>query len=178
MQPHSSLARIARPLSWLAFASLVALPAAFLFGQFQQDDWRAAQLAEYPDLTTPAEIASGLWAGIALVDLVAMLMTLAVLWHVFHLLTLYARGAVLTLGNAHHIARIGRTLIALAIFGVLGQTIDVLLLTWGNPAGQRSLSISLTDLEIGLVLAGGVMVLIGWSMRQAADIADDHARII
>lgn len=179
MQPPSS--RLSTVAAWLRVLTLVCIISLVLghaYAALNSQDWLADRLHNYPDTPQLAELSGSALAALAVVDLISLLLTLVVLWHLLTLLSLYQRGRVLTPDNAKGILRIGQGLVALAAFGVLAQTLDILAITWGNPSGQRQLTLSLTHIDVELVLAGGVMMLIGWAMQQAAEMADDHAAII
>ena len=53
-----------------------------------------------------------------------------------------------------------------------------MLASLANPPGERVLTISLEGADLGQVLAGGLMVVIGWAMREAAVVAEENRGFI
>lgn len=170
--------RIARPLSYLTTAALLAYPFAMLLmalsGYFNETYLRDAyDMVAFPDtLSTPA------WVTIYVVATGSIALTCAVLWNMRALLVLYATGDVLGAEAALRIRRIGNLLLALAIYGVVAHTLTVLALTWGNSPGERSLSIAFNNTDLFLFLAAGLMTVIGLAMAEAARIADENRAFV
>ena len=94
------------------------------------------------------------------------------------LFALYRRGQILTDAAAERIRRIGAALVVLAVAGTLLHTAQALLLTIDNPAGQRHLVLSLSSDSLGFLLSGGLLVVIGWAMREAARAAAENASFV
>ena len=84
------------------------------------------------------------------------------------LFLLYAGGHALTAGAAGAVASIGRALVAMAVLDLLVPALQTLIVTMDNPAGSRQLSVALDSGAMGLLLAGGLMAVMGAAMRQAA----------
>ena len=101
----------------------------------------------------------------------AAVAVLAAVWAldaVRRLFTLYAQGRALTIQAARVVGEVGRAVTALAVLGVLVPALQGLIVTFDNPAGARELALSIGTGSIGLLLAGGVMTVMGVAMRQAA----------
>lgn len=179
MQVQSnSLTRVATLLSALTVLCLVAIPLCLLWALLFPTEWLASRLSGYPDTPQPEVLSFPSLFGLGLVDLAGLILVAVILVTLLRLLNLYRRGFVLDAENARHILRLGQALIALAAFQTVAHTLDVMAITWSNPPGMRHLQIDLSSNMVALLLAGGLMTLIGWAMQQAAAIADDHAAII
>lgn len=94
------------------------------------------------------------------------------------LFSLYLAGEVLSPACAAHIRRIGLSFVTLAGMGVLLPTLQILVLTATNPAGQRAFSIAISSDSIGFLLAGGLLTVIGHSMVEAARAAEENAGFV
>jgi len=118
-----------------------------------------------------------LWAAIGFSGL-GVLVLLWTLNEMRKLFAGYQRGEVLTTSSAHRIERIGWGLLGLAILPFVLLPIQTILLTLANPAGERVLSVGISSDMVGFALAAGLMIIIGWAMRQAADVADENRAFV
>lgn len=170
--------RIARPMSLLVTLALVVLPlvlfVALLSGGFSEADLRG----QFTSITLPDTISPVAWAVTYGVGAISVVLVLLALWHMRILFSLYAMGDVLGLPAARAIRRIGLSLLALAVAGVVGNTLIILALTSGNPAGERALAIGFSNDDIFLFFASGLLIVIGWAMAEAARIADENRGFI
>jgi uncharacterized membrane protein len=56
---------------------------------------------------------------------------------------------------------------------VLVPTLQIVVLSWHIGLGQRLLSIGIDSSTLGFLLSGGLLIVIGWVMREAAKAAED-----
>jgi hypothetical protein len=77
-------------------------------------------------------------------------------------------GRALTEDAAAEVGRIGSLLVALAAAGVAAPTLQTLIVTWDEGPGQRALAVGLGSGQMGLLLAGGLMAVLGAAMREGA----------
>ena len=68
--------------------------------------------------------------------------------------------------------------LALAIVPFVLIPVQSVLLSWANPAGQRSLTVSLSTAMLGFALAAGLLIVIGWAMRDASDVAAENRAFV
>jgi uncharacterized membrane protein len=85
----------------------------------------------------------------------------------------YRQGEILSDACASDILRIGQALFAVAATTVIVPTLQILILSWNIGPGQRLLSIGLDGSTLGFLLSGGLLIVIGWVMREAAKAAED-----
>ena len=160
------LARLSRVLGVVALAGIPALTAAWAWGVVSAPpEGLLASLGPLPEGTRPQGARAALALGLTALPLAA---TLGALWEAAGLLRAYAGGDVLGAEPAARIGRIGRWLLTLSVLWVLVPTLQVLLVTWGNPPGARQLSVTLHEGVYLAALAGGLMAVIGAAMRRAA----------
>lgn len=164
------ISKRARLLSALATALLLVIPAGAALimatGGFDVESLRAA----YGVQVTPDVLATGptlIWFAVEVVKLAVLLW---VIWCARAWLLACAGGRVFSGQTARRIQQIGIGLIGLAVAHVVGHTIAVLALTWGNPAGERALTISFGSTELFLLLAAGLVTLFGWIQAEAAQL--------
>ncbi|MFJ6324916.1 MULTISPECIES: hypothetical protein [unclassified Rhizobium] len=90
----------------------------------------------------------------------------------------FIAGRAITDIAAARVWRIGMILIAKGLLLPFWRMAASVLITFGNPPGQRlaALTISLDDILWAIV--GGLLVAIGWTLREAARIADENANFV
>ncbi|MBO6625483.1 DUF2975 domain-containing protein [Boseongicola sp. H5] len=170
-----SMARLLHLASTIGLIFLpVAVGLAFVIGEAGIDDLRET----YAEHTLPEVIGTGSYLSILVIQSVGLLLTFYVLWQMRGLFAYYKSGETLTARCAGQILRIGKGLVAIGVIGILSNTLIVLILTWGNPVGQRVLSVGFNDGDVGFILAGGLIVVIGWVMREAALVAEENRGFI
>jgi len=104
--------------------------------------------------------------------------TLCGLWNVRMLFGCYARGEVFSPAPAAFIRNLGLVMLASVGVSLLMPIAGSLLLTYDNPAGSRQLSIGVSSDTYMLVLLGGLFLVIGWVMREAARISEENSRFV
>lgn len=94
------------------------------------------------------------------------------------LLGLYAQGQALSVDAAGDIRRIGLGLLALGVLPIVIRPVQGVLLSWNNPPGERMLSVFFGSNDIGFLLGGAVMLMIGWAMAEAAEAAAENRAFV
>lgn len=157
-------ARALRGLSFLAMAVLLGLMVWIAVDPALLISHRAAALGlDMGGRSVGGASRLALVAG-AWVALGAVLYTL---WHMSRLFACYAGDAALTPSAAHALRHIGLGFLAQAAVGLLAHPVETLLLTLGAPSGQRMVSLAVSSADLGFVLAGGMMLIVGLVTSQA-----------
>ncbi len=112
------------------------------------------------------------------VGMVPLAIAMWTLWQMRRLFALYANGVVLTLQAARQIRRVGQGFLILALLPLIVIPAQSVLLSWANPEGQRSLSVTLDDNMLVSIIVSGFLILIGWAMAQAADVAAENESFV
>ena len=162
------IARLSAGLYWLCSLLMAVLPVVVLWGlatSVADPGWMAARFADLPAVTRMTPGKAALANGIGAVSLPVLLLTFAQMRGLF---ARYRQGEILSDPCALHVLRIGQSLVVLAGLGVLLPTLQRLALTFDNPPGARVLAIGLDSGSLGMALAGGLLVVIGWVMREAS----------
>lgn len=168
MQATPKIIRLAGGLYWLTSALLVAIPAVVAIAFWQ--DWAdpAGVLGRYPDLPGATQITQTKLVWLGVIGIIGTIPVLVTFWNMRGLFGHYRRGDIVSADCVRHILRIGRALIAMAVWGVLTPTLQILALTIDNPDGSKVLTIGIEGSSLGLLLAGGLLITIGWVMGEAA----------
>ncbi len=175
MSKLQKLSRLARLLRVLTIGGMVLLPLAIIIGLATSPATFATSQFDF-DLS-PQITQTQLWAAIAL-GLINVLIVLFILNGMRKLFDAYSKGDVLTDYCAVLIQRIGKGFVTLAAANFLLYPLQTLLLTMANPPGQRSITIGLNSDMIFFALSGGLIVVIGWAMREASDAAAENKAFV
>ncbi len=178
---NSDSARIKALAKFLHVAATLALTAlpiiivlAVSIGSAGVDNLRES----YAEVQLPDVIGTGTLVSVRVLEMVEIAIIAYVLWQMRELFGFYKAGETLSARCAAQILRIGQGLVTLGVYGILSNTVIVLVLTLGNPPGSRTLSISFTDGDVGVMMAGGLMVVIGWVMREAVTAAEENRSFV
>lgn len=170
----TAISRRALLLSHIVTGAMVLLPVGAIVAFATKGVTPEALQVSYGITIMPAQIApvpTLVWFA---VEAVKMGVLIWVLWCLRTWLMACAQGQVFAARSSRHIQRIGFGLVLLGGAHVLGHTIAVLALTWGNPVGQRSLAIALGSTELVLFFAAGLVTLFGWIQAEAARLASEN----
>lgn len=167
------LAWIVRLLCLCGVAVIGTLP--FIF--WAQPDWVAEVAAKAWGLATmQVDLGSRLWALAG--SLLPASVSVFALWQMWSLFGCFAQGELLARRPAQHLRRLGVALCALAAAQPLGQTLEILALTFGNPAGERQLAFSLSADHYLSLLFGLLLLALAQVLHEAARVADENAEFI
>lgn len=168
MPQSSRITRLSSWLYWLCSGLIFLIPlvilAAFAWGWATAEDL-PMRFPGLPDGTTLTPAKAIIATLIGSPTLIPMAMALLQMRGLFGR---YRAGEILSDACARHILRIGQSLIAFCALLIFTPTLQILALTADNPDGQKIVSISIDGAMIGLGLAGGLLVTIGWVMREAS----------
>ncbi|MEJ6404109.1 hypothetical protein [Yoonia sp. 2307UL14-13] len=175
MQNLHRVTKLAGILRWITIATMVALPTGITIGllttPLTPDHWYIDQPVS-PDVTR-TQLAISLILG--LISLAILMFTLDAMRKLF---VAYHDGEVLTDHCARLIQRIGQGFLTLAATSFVIRPIQTVLLTFANPPGQRILAIGVNNEMIFFALSGGLIIVIGWAMGEAADAAAENRSFV
>lgn len=174
----SRISRVSAALHAVTTAVLILLPLLLAWALWTLGVTPEAFRIAFPDLPMADSIAWPLRYGALAVGLIPVAAALWTIWQMRALFGLYRRGETLTPNCAWRIRRIGLGMLALAGLGIVLRPMQVLLLTLSNPPGQRMVALDLGSGDVGFLLAGGMLLVIGWVMADAASMAEDNAGFV
>jgi hypothetical protein len=170
MQTRSRLPSILHAACWIMLAVLpIVLVLAALQGGFGAD----AVLAKFPDVVRSVSLSSWQVAAAAVMGLLPWFVAMWLLWRIRGLFDLYRRGKGLTQSAAGEIRTVGLGLMILGFVKLVAHTGQILILSAANAPGDRVLAIQFGTGELGFLFAGGLMLAIGQSMREAVAAAEE-----
>lgn len=175
------LARLERLGRTLAFATglVVVLLVAIGLGLWLKASWvenvivPRVGLAHAPVAVTPLVQMLGL-----LITAVPLAILAYGLLEVRRIFCDFADGELITPALAPRLERFGAAVTLQALLNPVAGALLSVLLTLGNPPGQRMLALSLPSHDVVSVLVGLLIIAIGSVMREAARIAEEHASFV
>lgn len=173
----TSLAGKARAMRWLARGSAIATPIAYaaLWTRFS---WASGMLRDaLPGLETAgvgvAQLITGFWLGMVPVALAA-----AALWQAAQFFGLYEADDLFPPAAALALRRLGKLLVATAVASIIVRTLAGLVFSLHLPAGQKQLVIAFSSSDVFLLIFGGLMLMIGHILAEAARIAAENRQFV
>jgi hypothetical protein len=160
-------------LFWVCTVLAYALPL-FIIVHILRGWYDPARLLEqYPVLPATAPVTPFQATLVAAVAVIATYPLVATFLGMRRLFGRYRRGEILSDACATDILRIGQALFAVAAMTVIVPMLQIMILSWGLGQGQRLLSVGVDGSTLGFLLSGGLLIVIGWVMREAAQAAED-----
>ena len=169
---ESRVRRLAGLMSWVTLALGALMTAASIYLWL---DWSA------PAPTSPefTQISAGTQASLlALVGLPALGLMLWGLWNAFWLFRNLRGGAVFVTETGTRIHRVGFAILLLPFVGVLSRTAGTVITSWNNPPGEHEISVSISSADVVMLVAGAMLLLLGWAMAKATSIADENRQFV
>ncbi|MCY6379599.1 DUF2975 domain-containing protein [Hoeflea prorocentri] len=173
--------RVVRLSLWLKrLATLgIILFVGFTFSVLAVPDWFDTMvMTAYPGM--PIATGITLFKRISLILLLALPLGVSLygLWNIRMLFDCYARGEVFSPAPAAHIRNVGLAMLVNVVLTALVHSLGSLVLTLDNPPGTRQLSVTASSDTYLLLLLGGLLLVIGWVMQEAARISDENSRFV
>lgn len=100
------------------------------------------------------------------------------LWRAHQCFSGFVRGETFSLATVRHLRGFAAGLLVSSSAGLLAPTAIVWFLTFGAPAGQRVLTVSLGAQQLLMLLFSGIVWQMGHAMTRAVELAEDNAQII
>ncbi len=132
----------------------------------------------FPELTIATGITPFKRTGLLVLMAFPLAVTLYGLWHARLLFASYEKGEIFTSRAAGHIRLVGLAMLINAILSPLVHTLGSILLTYDNMAGSRAIAVSLSSDSYSLLLTGGLLIVIGWVMHEAARLSEENRQFV
>ena len=171
---------LSRLLQTLSLAILALLPAAILAALVittPRELLLSGALGDRPFTPETLPGAPLIWAALA-VTFLQVAALLYALWQMSHLFANFGAGLIITPQSAQRLFRTGQGLAGAALLGILADPVQSVLLSWQMGPGQRRLVIGLSMPDILFLVAGGLLVLVGYAMREAVALQDENRSFV
>lgn len=100
------------------------------------------------------------------------------LWNAFWLFRAYRAGDIVTVGIGRSIRRMGIALLAFPFATTVTNLLSTMVISWNNPEGQRQVVLSVSSESMIMAITGAILVMVGWSMVEAARIVDENRQFV
>ena len=165
-------------LRGITIAAMVVLPVTFTGGVLNSPVVPEALNSALNGVEASPDATRGQLMSVVALNLISPVILFLTLNEMRKLFGAYVKGHVLTEASARLIQRIGQGFLALAIVPFVLRPVQSVLMTLANPPGERSITIGLDSDMIFFALSGGLIVVIGWAMREAADVAAENKSFV
>ena len=138
--------------------------------------------ATHPELANLQPLPSPMPARtLALGFLIAMIpggIAVYAVWRLRSLFGLYAKGLIFTAESSRCLHAFALAVLLTALAKPISGALMSVALTWGNPPGERMLSISFGSSEITTIFVGCVFLIIARIMEEGRELAEEQAQIV
>ena len=100
------------------------------------------------------------------------------LYHLRKMFGAFANNAIFQPEPIRHLKAFGIALLAQTLIKPLSGAATSVLATFHRPAGERVLSIGLSDAEASTLFLGGLIIVIAWVLGEAARIDDENRSFV
>ena len=171
------IGRVSRIMAHVSLVSALGLPALLIGVAIVDPNAFQQSLATAMGLTT-STLPALTWSAIALLAAGPVLLAMAALLATRSLFRGFGRGEILTPSAGRRLRRIGMLLLTMVPVGVVARAAASVVASWSNPVGERHLAITFGSHEISLVIAGALVIVLGWTLEEAASIADENRQFV
>ena len=172
------LQRLSRALRATCICAIVGLGGMIAVRALSPSAMTGALSSAFGPLVDPAWVSIPPHAMLAGLAALALAPGIWVLICLVRLFTCFASGNALQIEAARCILSFGRALVLAGGAAILAPTLAGLIASWTAPPGERLLVIQISSTAVGLMVFGGLMVTIGWSMAEAAAQAEENRSFV
>lgn len=172
------IVRVSRTMATITLIAAAAVPAILLavlvFDPPGLDDWlmEALKASSRTVLTTETRIAAMVIAAVP----VALGVTVLLLLH--RLFLGFSRGQILVPESGRILRRIGIVIVVLGPLEILLRALASVVLSLPNPPGQRQIVVGISSDDITTIISGILLIVLGWTLEEAARIADENRQFV
>jgi hypothetical protein len=178
MENAQRITKVSRKLRIACTCLMFCLPAInALFWQFFNDVYPKIRMIPLP-VPVDHEVSAFCRALAFSADMVPLFATLYGLLKLRELFQLYENGSFFTERNVGCLRSLGKALLVWVGCDIVRYSLLSVILTLGNPPGQRLLVVGLNSGEFSGVFVGIVVLIISWVMDEARKLEEDQALIV
>jgi hypothetical protein len=90
----------------------------------------------------------------------------------------FASGDILTPESGRRLKRIGLIVTALGPATIVIRSIASVVVSLPNPPGERVLAVGFGSNDITAIIAGMLLIVLGWTLEEAARVADENRQFV
>jgi hypothetical protein len=173
---YRSIVRIALVAEWASVAGILLLIGAAAYLSLDSDRLLQHLAREAPaSVGKPSEMIVLLAGTVALVPAVFVILAL---WQARKLFRLYRARQIFAPGIPGILVHLGYLAFGAAVAGIVTRTLVILLLTSGNPPGQRMFSVGVGTSEILGLIAGLLLFAFSVVVKESRRIAAENESFV
>jgi hypothetical protein len=90
----------------------------------------------------------------------------------------FASGDILTPESGRRLKRIGLIVTALGPVTIVIRSIASVVVSLPNPPGERVLAVGFGSNDVTAIIAGMLLIVLGWTLEEAARVADENRQFV
>ncbi|MBL6432188.1 MAG: DUF2975 domain-containing protein [Alphaproteobacteria bacterium] len=90
----------------------------------------------------------------------------------------FATGDILTPESGRRLKRIGLIVTALGPVAIVIRSIASVVVSLPNPPGERVLAVGFGSNDVTAIIAGMLLIVLGWTLEEAARVADENRQFV
>jgi hypothetical protein len=90
----------------------------------------------------------------------------------------FSSGDILTPESGRRLKRIGLIVTALGPLTIVIRAIASVVVSLPNPSGERMLAVGFGSNDVTTVIAGMLLIVLGWTLEEAARVADENRQFV
>lgn len=100
------------------------------------------------------------------------------LWNAFWLFRAYQAGDVVSVEIGRRIRAMGIALLAFPLVTTFTGVLSSIAFSWGAANGEGRIVLNISSQSVIMAISGAMLILVGWSMVEAARIADENRQFV
>lgn len=160
-------------------AACLALPGWLIWYWLNFSEQLPALQAQIPSVLLSMEFISTTQLILAAaITISASMLGVYALWQLRSLFALFSQGVVFSSETTRRLNLFGIALLASTLLRPIVTTILSVVLTWGNPPGQRSVVVSLGSSDFMLLVFATTFLVITWVFREGQRLSQENAEFV
>lgn len=100
------------------------------------------------------------------------------LFNLIKLFSLYKQGIVFSLKHVSLFKKTSKLLIIWVFLSIIYESVKSVLFSWGNPVGERVLSVSFGSEQLTVLIVATLVYLIAWVIDEGRELAEENQMVI
>lgn len=179
MQNISKIQTLSQVMSYFCTLLIVALPCWTIWFWLNIDQFVAALSSARPNVLIDMQyIQTYQLALVMFISLSAVGLMMFGLWHLQRLFALFRTGTFFTSRAVSHLHVFTMVLFISAFMKPVVTALISLILTIGNPPGQKSLVLEFGSSDVSSIFIAGTLMVITWIMKEGQRLATENAEFV
>ena len=178
MSPASNIASISRCLAYTSALAMAALPLIFIYGWYLVINGGSSSAIAMPVTLLYENIQMWQWAVAILITAVPVVALLPGLYRLSALMKGFALGHYFLESSVQNLYRFCFWLLISTLLKIVSIPLLSLALTINNPAGQRSIVVTVDGQMLSILFIAGIFFVISRILKEGQKIAQENAEFV